>query len=121
MTGLGWDDSIDGKKFRDECSEEIRGRFNDWLDTLPPSPTIVHWGGSEGALVDAKVKTVDALYKVYHPWLEVRGTPRRSITKLYNAAGQMVPKLEFAAHCAFEDVIATLAVVIAAFDTNGTL
>jgi len=121
MTGLGWDDSIDGKKIRGKCSEEIRGRFNDWLDTLPASPTIVHWGGSEGALVDAKVKTVDALYKVYHPWLEVRGTPRRSITKLYNAAGQMVPKLVFAAHCAFEDVIATLAVVIAAFDTNGTL
>ena len=31
----------------------------------------------------------------------------------------MVPKLVFAAHCAFEDVIATLAAVIAAFDTNG--
>ena len=65
--------------------------------------------------------TVDALHAIFRPWLALKGTPRRDLTNLKAAVEQVIPKLLYAPHCAFEDTIATMGVVISMLSTESML
>jgi hypothetical protein len=117
MTGLSWSAS---ESVRRCASVDLQNKFTTWSAQILGTPTIVHWGGNERMLASGN-PTVDALHAIFRPWLALKGTPRRDLTNLKAAVEQVIPKLLYAPHCAFEDTIATMGVVISMLSTESML
>jgi hypothetical protein len=102
--------------------EALHADFLHWCGEMTTSkPVFLHWGGSEKTLLGADALTVDVYSSCFIPWLELKGSPRRGDTKLACALQQLLPQLPFAAHQAFEDALACLAVLLATADFGGKL
>ncbi len=93
----------------------------------PVPPVYLHWGGSEKALLGEHAKTLDVYMSCFVPWLELKGgggagvKRRQGDTGLGCAMQQLVPHLPFVPHQAFEDALATLAVLLATVNFGGKL
>ena len=100
----------------------LHDRFLEWCREMTTSqPVFLHWGGSEKDLVGEKALTLDVYSSCFVPWLELKGSPRRGDTNLKCALQQLLPQLPFAPHQAFEDALATIAVLLATTDFGGKL
>jgi len=110
------------KKVAIEEGCALSQRFQAWCREVTTSnPVFIHWGGSEKNLVGADALMLDVHSACFKPWLELRGTGRRSDTSLSCALQQLLPQLPFAPHQAFEDALATLSVLLATVDFGGKL
>ena len=118
-------------RLRRTCSEdraeaesyELEESFRDWVSSVSPvQPVYVHWSGSEKKLA-GDAPTVDVHKSCFIPWLELKncGMARQGSTKLENAAQQLIPHLPFSPHQAFEDALATLAILMVTVNFGGTV
>lgn len=104
----------------------LRADFLAWCGEMSVVPAVyLHWAGSEKALLGAAACTVDVYSACFVPWLELKAGGgagdrcRRGGTSLSAAVAQLLPELPFVAHQAFEDALATLAVVLATVNFGG--
>jgi hypothetical protein len=96
--------------------ERLEADFRRWAHGVSVLPVFVHWAGKEAALTGDAV-TLDGHSRLFHPWLEHGpGGARKTDTKLEDAVEMTITKdenscLQWHYHRAFDDAIATLAVV----------
>lgn len=100
----------------------LEARFRAWAEDVSAARVFLHWGGSERALLaPLGGAAVDVMHGVFRPWLELRGEGRQGATTLSQAMAQLLPVLPFEPHQAFEDALATLAVLVATTNFAGVL
>ena len=104
-------------------SSELAEEFRDWVEDISTvDPVYLHWGGSERKLIGDKAVAVDVYRSCFVPWLELKSSSRRQgSTNLESAMRQLLPHLPYVPHQAFEDALATLAVLVATADFGGKL
>ena len=100
-------------------SSKLERAFHDWVSNITSvAPLYVHWAGSERELVSRSehpdAPTLDVHRSCFMPWLDHKasGRGRKSNTTLGDAMAQLAPMIPFAPHQAFEDALATLAVLL---------
>ena len=112
-------------------SMALESTFHQWSASLSEVPPLFfHWAGSEKDLVapvahlmgsPAPIETLDVYSRCFRPWLEhkARGSARKGNSSLSDAKNQLLPQVPFAAHQAFEDAVATLAVFLTTVKIGG--
>lgn len=106
-------------------SQMLEGAFRAWVKEMTSVPPLyVHWAGSEKKLVGESAATLDVHKSCYTPWLDHKrkGKPSQGSQKsnLGVAMDQVLPQLPFFSHQAFEDAVATAAVLVATVRIGGT-
>ena len=110
--------------FHETESAELERRFKSWCGEISTvSPIYLHWAGSEKKLI-GNARTLDVHKSCYVPWLDhknglqAKGTQRSNLS---TAMEQLLPQLPFFAHQAFEDALATLAILLVTIQLTGAL
>ena len=103
------------------CTQSIalEREFHSWVSSMTSvAPLYVHWAGSERDLVSRSnfpgAPTLDVYRSCFMPWLDHKaaGRGRKDHTSLGDAMAQLAPMIPFAPHQAFEDALATMAVLL---------
>jgi hypothetical protein len=109
-------------------SDALEQDFKVWCQEMSSVPAVyLHWAGSEKQLLGEHAATLDIFSSCFVPWLELkRGggagvKARQGSTDLGSAMQQLLPHVPFVSHCAFEDALATLAVLVATVNTGSKL
>jgi len=109
-------------------SRALEAAFLRWCAEVTPSaPLYAHWAGSEKKLLGEAAATLDVYARCFVPWLELKqgggaGQKLRDGKRGLEAAmEQLLPRLPFVAHQAFEDALAALAVFLVTVSCGGAM
>jgi hypothetical protein len=114
---------LEQNKANREDQTLIQTEFAEWVDSITPLRTFLHWGGRDlqKLAYEGDGDVIDVI-NIFRVWLERIQCKRTSHMSLTDAVDQVLgPSTPFKAHRAYEDAVMTAAVFMALSETGGVL